>query len=49
MQELMPKELAETVPPMYATEEEDDPIARVKLFSRAWTWYDGAAAVRDRG
>lgn len=38
MQELMPKELAETVPPMYATEEEDDPIARVKLFSRAWTW-----------
>lgn len=39
MQELMPKGVAETVPPLYATEDEDDPIARVKLFSRAWTWY----------
>ncbi len=39
MQELMPKELAATVPSLYATEEEDDPIARVKLFSAAWTWY----------
>ena len=40
MQELMPKELAETVPPLYATEDEDDPIARVKLFScfNGWTW-----------
>lgn len=40
MQELMPKELAETVPPLYATEREDDPIARVKLFScfNGWTW-----------
>lgn len=39
MQELMPKELAATVPPLYATEDEADPMARVKLFSRAWTWY----------
>lgn len=40
MQELMPKELAETVPPLYATEDEGDPIARVKLFScfNGWTW-----------
>lgn len=39
MQELMPKGVAETVPPLYATEHEDDPVARVKLFGRAWTWY----------
>ena len=39
MQELMPKGVAATVPPLYATEDEDDPVARVKLFSRAWTWY----------
>lgn len=41
MQELMPKRVAEMVPPLYATEDEGDPIARVKLFSSvsAWTWY----------
>lgn len=41
MQELMPKEVAATVPPLYATEDEGDPIACVKLFSSvsAWTWY----------
>lgn len=41
MQELMPKEVAATVPPLYATEDEGDPVARVKLFScvSGWTWY----------
>ena len=39
MQELMPKGVAATVPPLYATEDEGDPVARVKLFSCAWTWY----------
>lgn len=40
MQELIPKELAAAVPPLYATEDEAEPIARVKLFSRfnGWTW-----------
>lgn len=40
MQELMPKGVAATVPPLYATEHEDDPVARVKLFScfNGWTW-----------
>lgn len=40
MHELMPKELAATVPPLYATEGEAEPIARVKLFSsfNGWTW-----------
>lgn len=39
MQELMPNGVAAKVPPLYATEDEGDPVARVKLFSRAWTWY----------
>lgn len=39
MQELMPKGLAATVPPLYATDGEDDPIARVRLFSPGgWVW-----------
>lgn len=33
MQGLMPKRVAATVPPLCATEDEGDPIARVKLFS----------------
>ena len=41
MQELLPKGLAETVPPLYATEGEADPVVRVHLFSRlmGWDWY----------
>lgn len=41
MQELMPREVAATVPPLYATEGEDAPVARIKLFSclNGWTWY----------
>lgn len=40
MHELMPKNIAGTVPALYATEEEDDPIARERLFSclSGWTW-----------
>lgn len=40
MHELMPMEVAGTVPELYATEEVDDPIARVRLFSclSGWTW-----------
>lgn len=41
MQELMPKGVAAAVPPLYATEDEGDPVACVKLFScvSGWTWY----------
>lgn len=41
MQELMPREVAATVPPLYATEDDRDPVARVRLFScvSGWTWY----------
>lgn len=39
MQKLMPKRLAATVPPLYATDGEDDSIARVRLFSLSgWVW-----------
>ena len=39
MQELMPEEVAVGIPPLYATEEEADPIARVRLFSLSgWVW-----------
>ena len=41
---LMTKELADTIPPLYANDGADDPdavVARVKLFSpfADWTWY----------
>ncbi len=41
---LMTKELADTIPPLYANDGEDDPdavLARVKLFTpyANWTWY----------
>lgn len=41
MSRLLPDELAKTVPRLYATEKEDDPIARVKFFTpdSSWTWY----------
>ena len=41
---LITKELADTIPPLYANDGADDPdavVARVKLFSpyNGWTWY----------
>ena len=43
---LMTKELADTIPPLYANDGADDPdavVARVKLFSpyNGWRWYMG--------
>lgn len=41
MQELMTEELAEGLPPLYATEGEGDPVALVHYFSCAsgWDWW----------
>lgn len=41
MQALMTEELAEGLPPLYATEGEGDPVALVHYFSRAsgWDWW----------
>lgn len=38
MGNLIPKDLLEQIPPLYATED-IDPIAYVKLFLDGWTWY----------
>lgn len=39
--QLLTQELRKRFPPLYATEEEDDPIVQVKLFTpdSSWTWY----------
>ena len=39
--ELMPDDVAATIPALRATENEPDPIARVKWFTpdSSWTWY----------
>lgn len=39
--ELLPREVRETLPPLGTTEEENDPLCRVKFFypDFSWTWY----------
>ena len=39
--DLLPDEIAASLPPLYATQNESDPIARVKWFTpdSSWTWY----------
>ena len=41
MSRLLPDEVARTIPPLYATENEPDPIVRVKFFTpdSSWTWF----------
>ncbi len=37
----MPDEVAKAIPPLYATQQEDDPITRLKLFTpdSSFTWF----------
>lgn len=37
--ELIPQEVKQQIPKLYETEEQNNPIAYVKLFLDAWTWY----------
>ena len=37
--ELIPQEIKNKIPKLYETEEQNDPIAFVKLFLDGWTWY----------
>ena len=37
--ELIPQEIKELIPKLYETEEQNNPIAYVKLFLDDWTWY----------
>jgi hypothetical protein len=41
MMQLLTKAIRETLPPLYSTERETDPTARVKFFDpcSAWSWY----------
>lgn len=41
MMELFPTELRKTIPRIYSTEKDEDPIVRVKFFAPwgGWTWY----------
>ena len=38
---LIPEEITKSIPLLYTTEDEEDPIAYVKLFTpdSSWTWY----------
>lgn len=47
---LLTKELLEKLPPLYATENEADPIVWVKFFypSFSWTWYAIESDGQDR-
>ena len=39
--ELLPDDITRTLPKLYATERDADPVVRVKLFTpdSSWTWY----------
>ena len=37
--ELIPKEIKEQIPPLYATENEKDPTVYLKFFIDGWSWY----------
>ena len=37
--ELIPQELQQSIPKLYETEEQTDPIAHIKLFIDGWSWY----------
>lgn len=37
--ELIPNEIKKTIPKLYETEEQEDPVVYIKLFLDGWTWY----------
>ena len=37
--ELIPQDLLKTIPKLYETEEQNNPIVYVKLFLDSWIWY----------
>lgn len=39
--DLMPESIANTIPALYATQHDEDPLVRVKWFTpdSSWTWY----------
>lgn len=45
--ELIPKELRDTIPKLYETEEQKDLIAYIKLFIDGWSWYITELSIDD--
>lgn len=47
---LIPQSLLHTIPDLYVTEEDPDPICHVKLFlpSTQWTWYVTELSLQDQ-
>ncbi|MDX9742249.1 MAG: DUF2958 domain-containing protein [Arcobacteraceae bacterium] len=39
MKSLIPTELLPTIPKLYETEDQIDPIVHIKLFLDGWTWF----------
>ena len=48
--ELMPTDIAERIPPLYATEHEADPMVHLKWFTpdSSWTWFVTEYDPQDR-
>ena len=47
MENLIPKDLLKTIPKLYETEEQNNPIVYIKLFLDAWTWYITELSIDD--
>ena len=39
MGNLIPENIKKQIPPLYATEDQKDPVVYIKLFLDGWTWY----------
>jgi hypothetical protein len=49
MTKLIPDDLISTIPDLYSTEDEEDPICHIKLFTpdANWTWYITELSIED--
>jgi len=49
MTKLIPDDLISTIPDLYSTEDEEDPICHIKLFTpdANWTWYITELSMSD--
>jgi len=50
MSKLIPNDLIFTIPDLYSTENQQDPICHIKLFTpdANWTWYITELSIEDR-
>ena len=45
--ELIAKEIKDTIPKLYETEDQSDPVAYLKLYLDGWTWYITELSIDD--